>query len=67
MLLFCAENCQGFSTQHVSRGTKEKNSSFALLRHSAGGREWDFSKEGTAQLEITAFKVVTFLCMDELT
>lgn len=66
-LLFCAENCRGFSTQRVSHGTKERNSSFALLRHSAGGREWDFSKEGIAQLEITAFKVVTFLCMDKLT
>lgn len=66
-LLFCAENCQGLSTQRVSHGTKERNSSFALLRHSAGGREWDFSKEGIAQLEITAFKVVTFLCMDKLT
>lgn len=38
----------------------------ASLRHAAAGREWDFPKEGIALLEITAFKVVTFLCMEEL-
>lgn len=65
-LLFCAENCQVFITRRGSPGTQERNGSFALLRHAAGGREWDFPKAGIAQLEITAFKVVTFLCMEEL-
>ena len=46
---------------------RKRNGRFVLLRHVAGGREWDFPKEGIAQLEITVFKVVTFLCTEKPT